>query len=285
MKWQEVRKAYPNQWLVIEAVEAHTEEIRRLLDQIAVVETSAGGAAALQAYERLHRAYPQREFYFVHTGRESLDIRERSRLGVLVTEQQIDQVVIEQADDDTAWDEPVRVKKHSGGDFDDYLREVGILEEVSDKARRETAAMSVGTEFEPRDNFIRKLLKKRTPKAKEYVDDPNKLAGFADQVRQKLNDQEDARGPLDEVWDYVVLLLRLIQAYIRREYTEVPGKSLVLIVAALIYFVNPLDILPDTIPGVGFIDDAAVVAFVIRQLKVDLDKYRAWEIAHEASAV
>jgi uncharacterized membrane protein YkvA (DUF1232 family) len=116
------------------------------------------------------------------------------------------------------------------------------------------------------------------------VDDPNELAGFANRVRQKMGEQEGIGGPLDEVWDYPTLLLRLIQAYIRREYIEIPVKSLVLIVAALIYFVNPLDILPDTIPGVGFIDDAAVVAFVIRQLKVDLDKYRAWEIAHEASA-
>lgn len=82
MTWQEVCKAHPDQWLVIEAIEAHTEEDRRLLDQIAVVETSADGASAFQAYERLHRAYPQREFYFVHTGRESLDIRERRWVGI-----------------------------------------------------------------------------------------------------------------------------------------------------------------------------------------------------------
>ena len=82
MTWQEVRKAYSNQWLVIEAIDAHTEEDRRLLDQIAVVETSADGATAFQAYQRLHRAYPQREFYFVHTGRESLDIRERRWVGI-----------------------------------------------------------------------------------------------------------------------------------------------------------------------------------------------------------
>ena len=82
MTWQEVRKAYPDQWLVIEAIEAHTEENQRLLDQISVVETSADGAAALLAYERLHRAHPQREFYFVHTGRESLDIRERRWIGI-----------------------------------------------------------------------------------------------------------------------------------------------------------------------------------------------------------
>ena len=82
MNWQEVREAYPDQWLVIEAIEAHTEESQRSLDRIAVIEMSADGAAALQAYERLHRDYPQREFYFVHTGRETLDIRERRWIGV-----------------------------------------------------------------------------------------------------------------------------------------------------------------------------------------------------------
>ncbi|MCL7454738.1 MAG: hypothetical protein M8467_17005 [Anaerolineae bacterium] len=82
MTWEEVRKAYPDQWLVIEAIEAHTEVGRRLLDRIAVIETSGDGAAALQAYERQHREHPQREFYFVHTGRESLDIRERRWIGI-----------------------------------------------------------------------------------------------------------------------------------------------------------------------------------------------------------
>jgi hypothetical protein len=75
--------------------------------------------------------------------------------------------VIKQADDDAAWDEPVRVNKLSGSGFDGLLREEGTLEEVSDKARQEAASMSVDAEFESRDNFIRKLLKKRTPKAEE----------------------------------------------------------------------------------------------------------------------
>jgi len=82
MIWSEVQKAYPNQWLIIEALDAHTEDNRRLLDCIAVVETCADGASAMQGYQRLHREYPMREFYFVHTGRESLDIHERHWIGI-----------------------------------------------------------------------------------------------------------------------------------------------------------------------------------------------------------
>ena len=80
--WSEVRRAYPDQWLIIEALQAHTEGNHRLLDRLAVVETCADGAAAMQSYRRLHGQYPAREFYFVHTGREQLEIVERQWLGI-----------------------------------------------------------------------------------------------------------------------------------------------------------------------------------------------------------
>ena len=82
MTWAEVQRAYPDQWLVIEALEAHSEGTQRLLDRIAVVETCADGSTALRSYERLHREHPLREFYFVNTGRETLDIWERRRIGI-----------------------------------------------------------------------------------------------------------------------------------------------------------------------------------------------------------
>jgi len=82
MDWSQARLAYPDQWLVIEALEAHTEGRQRMLDHIAVVETCTDGAMALRSYQRLHRAHPLREFYFVHTDRETLDIRERRWVGI-----------------------------------------------------------------------------------------------------------------------------------------------------------------------------------------------------------
>jgi hypothetical protein len=82
MIWSDVRRAYPGQWLVIEALGARTEGDRRLLERIAVIETCPDGTAAMQSYQRLHQEYPLREFYFVHTDRESLDIRERHWHGI-----------------------------------------------------------------------------------------------------------------------------------------------------------------------------------------------------------
>ena len=137
--------------------------------------------------------------------------------------------------------------------------------------------MSSDGEAKSSDRLIRRLLNKRKPKAREYMDDPTKLGDFISQVGKKVDERAGNRGPLEEVWDYLTLLPRLIRAYLRREYTEVPVKSVVLIIAALIYLVNPFDLVPDVIPAGGYIDDAAVIAFVIRQVKIELDKFRAWE--------
>lgn len=83
MRWPEIRKAYPNQWLIVEALEAHTTpDSRRHLDKLAVIECCLDGSAAMQGYRRLHKQFSGREFYFVHTSRKELDIREQQWLGI-----------------------------------------------------------------------------------------------------------------------------------------------------------------------------------------------------------
>jgi len=83
MLWPEIRTAYPDQWLIIEALEAHTTaDNQRLLERIAIIESCPDGSVAMQRYRLLHQQHPQREFYFVHTSRQELDIRERQWLGI-----------------------------------------------------------------------------------------------------------------------------------------------------------------------------------------------------------
>jgi uncharacterized membrane protein YkvA (DUF1232 family) len=72
-------------------------------------------------------------------------------------------------------------------------------------------------------------------------------------------------------------MVRLATAWGRRDYREVPWKSVVYVVAAIIYFVNPVDLVPDVLTGIGFVDDAAVIAAVVRSVAADLAAFRAWE--------
>ena len=74
----------------------------------------------------------------------------------------------------------------------------------------------------------------------------------------------------------VATLIRLAGAALGRRY-RLPGRVLVTVLAALIYFVNPLDLIPDAILGVGLLDDAAVLGWVVSRLRKDLGAFRDWE--------
>ncbi len=82
MLWTDIRKAYPNKWLVIEAIKAHTTNNQRKLEKIAVIEVCQDGNTAMNRYRKLHTQMPGRELYFVHTSRTDLDIRERQWVGI-----------------------------------------------------------------------------------------------------------------------------------------------------------------------------------------------------------
>lgn len=83
MKWDEIRKAFPDQWLVVEATLAHTsDDSRRHLDDIAVVDKCSSGGEAFARYRELHRLDPQREYYCLHTSTAEPEIVERQWVGV-----------------------------------------------------------------------------------------------------------------------------------------------------------------------------------------------------------
>lgn len=83
MKWQDVRMRYPDSWMLIEALEAHTTpEKRRIVDRLAVIEPFDDFFRAMDAYKLLHREKPDREMYVVHTVNEEIQIKERYWTGI-----------------------------------------------------------------------------------------------------------------------------------------------------------------------------------------------------------
>jgi len=72
---------------------------------------------------------------------------------------------------------------------------------------------------------------------------------------------------------YIVLFSELIKAYVAGSYKKLPAITLVKIVAVLIYFVSPFDFIPDVLPLVGFTDDLAVVLWVGKSIKNELDEF------------
>ena len=83
MLWEEVKKTYPNQWVIIEAIEAYTEGDKRIINQITLVDNfQDDNNKALLQYLQLHRRHRERELYVVHTSRPELDIVEQKWIGV-----------------------------------------------------------------------------------------------------------------------------------------------------------------------------------------------------------
>ena len=78
--------------------------------------------------------------------------------------------------------------------------------------------------------------------------------------------------------------LRFILAYARGDYRQVSWQPLVLIVAAVLYFLMPVDVIPDFIVGLGYVDDAAVIAWVMSTVGFEVEKFRQWEASRATQA-
>lgn len=71
-------------------------------------------------------------------------------------------------------------------------------------------------------------------------------------------------------------MISLVRSYTKKEYTEIPIGTIIAIISALLYFISPVDLIPDVIPVAGHLDDAAVVGACLALVKSDLDDYKEW---------
>lgn len=114
-------------------------------------------------------------------------------------------------------------------------------------------------------------------KAEDYVRDPERTRELLAMALSKAGARRNTHGLLDEIWEYLQVAARLIPASVRGDYTGLSRKSLTLIVAAIIYYVSPIDLIPDFIPIAGLLDDVTVLAFALRSIKGELDAFKDWE--------
>ncbi|MFL6590557.1 MAG: YkvA family protein [Chthoniobacterales bacterium] len=113
--------------------------------------------------------------------------------------------------------------------------------------------------------------------AEDYSRDPKRLRKLVEDAVGKIN--VIPRGPFAETWPYLMAMIRVIRAHERKEYRDVSAQNLLTIIAAIIYFVSPFDVIPDYIPILGHIDDAVVVSLALRSVRGDLEAFMAWETA------
>lgn len=85
MDWNKVKSLYPNQWIIVEALDAFTDSNgKRAINTLVVIEQCADGFSAFQKYKEIHKKDNTREYYYLHTSRDKLDISEEMWIGIRI---------------------------------------------------------------------------------------------------------------------------------------------------------------------------------------------------------
>jgi uncharacterized membrane protein YkvA (DUF1232 family) len=114
-------------------------------------------------------------------------------------------------------------------------------------------------------------------RASRILGKPGRIFLLLATLARKLKQTNFTKADGALVKEQFFTLGRLLRAYAQGEYRTIPWKSLLLIVAACIYFINPIDVIPDIMPLVGLTDDFAVLYMVYKSIGEDIDRFLEWE--------
>lgn len=129
------------------------------------------------------------------------------------------------------------------------------------------------------DEELRNTLNQNNKKATDLLKDRSKMEEFLAKVKSWMTKVKDV-PVLGSIVDDLVTMIEISEDYIKGNYRDIPVSSMVSVVAALLYVLSPIDLIPDFIPVAGFVDDVAVIGLVLRLgIGSDLKKYRKWKQA------
>lgn len=98
--------------------------------------------------------------------------------------------------------------------------------------------------------------------------------------QREIEDKFKSNGPLGRFIEDLKLLFSIIKDYVSGDYREVPWWSIAAIAFALLYVLSPIDLIPDFIPVIGYVDDALVVSACLAMVEADLHAYKEWKLAN-----
>jgi uncharacterized membrane protein YkvA (DUF1232 family) len=114
-------------------------------------------------------------------------------------------------------------------------------------------------------------------KASGVLGKPGRVMMLLSKLSSKLRHIKWKEVQSRDIKEKFFVLGRMIKAYVLGQYREIPWKPLLLIAAAVIYFVNPIDLIPDWIPGLGLTDDFGILMTVYASVNTEIEKFLTWE--------
>ena len=119
---------------------------------------------------------------------------------------------------------------------------------------------------------VKEALESGYGKSEALLNNKDELDDFLYRLEQKIKEM-----PLvGEEFAVIPIMISLIKHYVEGKYTTVPYGTILAIMSALIYVLSPVDIIPDFIPFVGYLDDVAVIGLCLSMVKTDIEAYDEW---------
>ncbi|WHY02172.1 DUF1232 domain-containing protein [Neobacillus sp. DY30] len=116
--------------------------------------------------------------------------------------------------------------------------------------------------------------KKHQESAKGYLNNPKKTDGL---LKKAILKARNNKGTLGHAWEKLQLFFDLVQTYSKGEYRNVAPATILTIIGAILYFVSPLDVVPDFLVGLGILDDAALISFTLKKLSEEITEFKKWK--------
>ncbi len=113
----------------------------------------------------------------------------------------------------------------------------------------------------------------------QYDDTIHRVNAKAEEIGSKFHKKKALKSLLDQG----MTMIELVRDYVAGRYREVPYWAMGATALALFYVLSPVDVVPDFILGLGYLDDAVVVSFALRLIEKELDRYKQWRDRQQAA--
>ncbi|MBT2559400.1 DUF1232 domain-containing protein [Hymenobacter sp. ISL-91] len=111
---------------------------------------------------------------------------------------------------------------------------------------------------------------------------PFKVVLVLNEAANKLASKESGDNKFKQLFSVAYTLIRLVRNYVSGDYRQVETSTIVSGLGVLLYVLSPIDVVPDFIPVVGFLDDLALISWFVGKFQGELNKFREWEETHAA---
>lgn len=114
-------------------------------------------------------------------------------------------------------------------------------------------------------------------RSKDYINNNEKIKSLLETVREKLQRVQQDSDERNTFISHLKMVVRMIQSHFNGSYPSFSRKSILLLIFSLVYFITPVDLIPDFVPALGFTDDISILYLVLKNIGEDIERYRNWE--------